>query len=884
MSRIGAREGRGVPTAFCGAGDAVRRSQPPPRSTPRGAANGSVPVVTEGGVRARPARAAGGAAMSLLSGARPRLRGGTRKGPRKATVAKRDWDSTVHDLTVHRATPEDILRRHEIHKSKNKALAHLELQEKALRRKWKKQMQLAPDSLEKRKLALMHEILSDQYDLQDVVKRSDQIIAVVKDLFGNAPRTRTGFPNVTMAPNCDLESSQGPIIQKWEPSTQLSILNESVMDSQALNEGEEEEALSVCQSENGQHESLNFKSSIGCDRLLRILREENSSANSELWAERDLRKTTVSQEIPMTPTIASPSLEHSALNASSEVRRIHSRHQNQDEEETVDSAYTVRQVLNPNSRKERQISAKMKRKQTAQNSPRQRRDDSPASSVPMDLQRDNKSSLDVLSCMIHEVEHELEEYERCTGREVKKIQKSEGLTGFTLSLVNALCRLMRYLKESEMQLHEKEMMRQHHEEMLNEHRELIDALTAEILLVREENIAIQKKLQQYMIETDEKMTSLTRAFKGLPLVEPRREESPSHFGIAHKSPSQTQEKPDLSCFESGTDESKKKNVLKFPQEEHPVKFPQRPGASGDAAAGRSLPAQVFQPAVLLSPPRQKNSPELSPLQNILTTISQSTENTEREPCKERSSPSPLRTWSVTEESHLMSQRQPVPPADKDLQSSQEKISLSCLGDTTKNDTVGEFSQSSDLPGQIAELTRQNSLIKAQLSKFRSFSEDIRDCLPQPDPMQNSDSCPDSSQEQTHLVVPKSLEERIAELNRQSTEARDKLLQLIDQQKLAAADTVSQRISPVLPPSRNHSDARRSTEVSVPVAASVDSSKEDSVSPGSVTSMRRSVGGSSKPSSPLSTTSECVTLNPVSQRPKAEKQKEEGWFALSMHIM
>lgn len=50
------------------------------------------------------------------------------------------------------------LRRHEIHKSKNKALALLELQEKAQRRKWKKQKQLAPDSLEKRKLALMHEV------------------------------------------------------------------------------------------------------------------------------------------------------------------------------------------------------------------------------------------------------------------------------------------------------------------------------------------------------------------------------------------------------------------------------------------------------------------------------------------------------------------------------------------------------------------------------------------------------------------------------------------------------------------------------------------------------------------------------------------------------
>lgn len=135
---------------------------------------------------------------------------------------------------------------------------------------------------------------------------------------------------------------------------------------------------------------------------------------------------------------------------------------------------------------------------------------------------------------------------------------------------------------------------------------------------------------------------------------------------------------------------------------------------------------------------------------VYTTISQSTENAERELCKERSSPSPLRTWSVAEENCLMSQRQPVPPTDKDLQSSREKISFSCPGDTTKNDTVGELSQSSDLLGQIAELTRQNSIIKAQLSKFRSFSEDVSDCLPQPDPMQNSNSCPDSSQGQVRI--------------------------------------------------------------------------------------------------------------------------------------
>ncbi|NXS66452.1 SPICE protein, partial [Pandion haliaetus] len=794
--------------------------------------------------------------------------------------------STVHDLTVHRATPEDILRRHEIHKSKNKALAHLELQEKALKRKWKKQKQLAADSLEKRKLTLMREILSDQYHLQDVLERSDQVMAVAKDLFGDAPRTRTGFPNVTMAPSCDLESSQGPIVQKFDHSTQLSILSESVVDSQALNEVEEE-ALSIYQSEDGHQDSLNFKSSINSDRLLRLLREENSFVNSQLWAEKDMRKTTLSQEsnMPLTPTTVSPSLDQSALNATNVVKRIHSRLQNEDEEETVDSTYTVRQVLNPNSRKQKQIASKMKRKQTAQNSARQRRDDSPANSMPPDLRRDNKSSLDILNHMIHEVEHELEEYERCTGREVQKTERSEGLTGFTLSLVNALCRLMRYLKESEMQLREKEVMRQQHVEMLNEHRELIDALTAEILLVREENTTIQKKLQQYMMVTDEQLISLTQAFKGLPLVEPRREQSPNNFGIASKGPVNGQEKPDLSYFEPRADACNREGMLKFPQEELPLKFPLRPGASGGGGAGRSLPAHIFQPAVLLSPPRQKSSQELSPLQNVFTAISQSPENTNRELCKERSSPSSLRTQSTTEENCLISQRQPIPPADKDLESSHGKISLSCPGDTRKNSTAEEFFQNGDLLGQIAELTRQNSLIKAQLSKLRGFSEDTSDCLHQPDPTQNANPGPDSLQGQTHLTVSKSLEERIAELNRQSTEAHDKLLQLIDQQKLAPADVVRQMISPVLPPSLNYTEnARRAIDVSIPVAVAVDSSKEDSVSPASMTSIRRSVGDSGKPCSPLSVSSESVKLTPVSQRPKVEKEKEEGWFALSMHIM
>ncbi|NWY37026.1 SPICE protein, partial [Sylvia atricapilla] len=769
------------------------------------------------------------AAMSLLRGPRPRT--AARKGPRKATAARRDWDSTVHDLTVHRAAPEDILRRREIHKSKNKALAHLELQEKALNRKWKKQKQLGADSLEKRKLALMREILSDQYHLQDVWEQSGQVMAVAKDLLGDAPRTRTGFPNVTMAPNCDLESSQGPIVKKSHPPSQLSILTESVMDSQAFNE-EEEEAL----SEDGHHDVLGFKSTINSHRLLQLLREENSSVNSQLWVEKDMRKKPLSQEsnVPWTPTAVSPSLDQSALNATSVIKRTHSRLRHEDEDESVDSSDTVRQVLNPNSRKQKQIAAKMKRKQAAQNSARQKRDDSPANLIQTDLQRDNKPSLGVLNHMIQEVEHELEEYERCTGREVQKKEKSEGLSGFTLSLVNALCRLMRYLRETEMQLHEKEMKRQQQEELLNEHRELIDALTAEVLQVREENITMQKKLQQYMTVTDQKLMCLTEAFKGLPLVEPEREQSPKHFGIASKGPEDSQEKPDLTYSEPRTDAGNRENRLKFPQEELPFTF--QPGASGDMRPGISFPAHIFQPAVLLSPPQQKSSQELSSLQNVFAAISQSTE---REPCKERSFPSSLRTQGTTEENCPVSRRQLILPADKDLASSHEKINLSCPGDTGKNSTVEEFLRSGDLLGQIAELTRQNALMKAQLSKFRGVPGDKSDCLHQPDLTQNAHPSPDSSQGQSHVMVSKSLEERIAELNRQSTEARDKLLQLIDQQKSAAADVGLPMLSSIPNPSLNYTEnARRTAEVSVPVAVAVDSSKDDSVPHASMTNIRR----------------------------------------------
>ncbi|EMP33632.1 Spindle and centriole-associated protein 1 [Chelonia mydas] len=746
-----------------------------------------------------------------------------------ATLAKPPPGSTVHDLTVHRATPEDMVRRHEIHKSKNKALVHMELQERALKRKWKKQRQGAPDSLEKRKLALMREILSDQYQLQDVLERSDQAMAVVKDLFGDAPRRHTGFPNVTMAPHCDLESSQGPIVQKSDPPTQLSILSESIMDPRALNEVEGE-GSSNCQSEgsvNEQDVSLHFKSNIDTNRfqctlelslmliyrLLHLLKEENTAGASQLWAEKQLRTPTPSQKanVAVTPTTALPSSGGAALNATGVVQRVHSRLQNEDEEQTSDSSYTVRQVLNPNPRKQKQVSTKVKRNQTAQMASKQRRNDSLANAVSFELPSGNKSSLDVLNHMIHEVEHEMEEYERWTGREVQRMQNGHGLTGFTMSLVNTLCRLMRYLKESEMQLRREAAMRQQLEGVLNEHRALIDALTTEILLVREENAAIQKRLQQYMVVTDEQLISLTQAFKSLPITDPNRGRSPTDFGV----PVNSQEKPVLYSTVPRTDLFRREDTLVFSQEELPVKLHQWSSPPDAVVAGSSLPAHVFQPAVLLSPPRQKSIQEFPPFQNALkktvqtypaSHISPSMETTEREPNWQKSSPSSAGTQNTNEENRLLTQRWRIPPIHKDLESSllsdgqQGRSTLSPMdrwaiagsGEEQKPSAPEEHTQSNDLLGQIAELTLQNSVIKAQLSKFRDRSQEAGDGLHQPITMQNMNTSLGSAmQGQTLPEVPKSF-----------AEARGKLLQLIDQQKLATVNPISPPVSPILPPPIN----------------------------------------------------------------------------------
>ncbi|XP_004606846.2 spindle and centriole-associated protein 1 isoform X2 [Sorex araneus] len=846
--------------------------------------------------------------MSLVRVNRYGTRGGGRKTlkvKKKKTPVKQEWDNTVHDLTVHRATPEDLIRRHEIHKSKNRALVHWELQEKALKKKWKKQK---PDIsyLEKRRLSIMKEILSEQYQMQGVLKQSDHMITVAKDLFADFPRKRTaGFPNITMAPDQD-------------SATQCR--GSDAVETQALNEvdnDEEEGTVPSEESENELDNSLVSQSNMTTDRFLHQLKEENSELINKLLTDIQEKISAQSQTTPPeTPPTASLSGEQkAALNATSAVKRIHSKLQPEEPADTVHSNYAVGQVLN--SRKQKQLLSKVKR-----DPPRQKKNPLSASTASADTSSSHAGlGIDVLKHMIHDVEREMAEYERRTGREVKGPQSSQGLSGFTLSLVSSLCRLIRYLRESELQLRKEVETRQQMEQVLGEHRELIDALTAEILLLRKESNATQAKLQQHIVSTDEQLTSLTNAINSCPVINNNKEKQASERLAATRRLRDNPKGPVVNTDVSAPLMFRRGEAGEFPQDDLPVKLSQVPNLPESVNLANSFPAHVFEPAVLLTPPRQKSNSEFSPVQDVLRRTVQTrpaprvpptVERIEKEQnWKSKTLPTTadFQNANANEENHLFTQRWRFSHMGEDLENKTQapfmnlSQHLSNSHSNTQQLRNSEFSeeppiledgqqlktnevltQRKDIMTRIAELTLQNSAIKAHLNDTLPGGEqgDGLQELKKQEAGHTNDMT--STFPPAQPLTPSSMEERIAELNRQSIEARGKLLQLIEQQKLLSLDASSSPLSPVLSPLSSWTDGgKRTIEVSVPGADAPESSKCSNVSLSSGINTRRSSGASNNSISPLNATSGSGRFTPLNPRAKLEKQNEEGWFALSTHV-
>ncbi|XP_036414615.1 spindle and centriole-associated protein 1 isoform X2 [Colossoma macropomum] len=709
---------------------------------------------------------------------------------KKVSVPKKEWVSTVTDLSVHKATPEELSRRHEMHKSHNKALAQWELREKGLKRMQKKAHPASPPGLDQARLRIIREVLSDQCQLQDVLARSDRAMAVVKDLFGDAPRRQTGFPNVTMAPDCDSDSEL-PVLQKPDPPTQLSLLSQSMMDQQALNELEDSAAE---HGEDDQDSSVSFNS-----EMCRPKRKTCKAKPPQWTIDQRLQQ----QNLPQTPCNAAGSDQQAALNATVAVERLKSR---QSQSDTIQSTTLVTQVLNPEPATSHSGGKSKSSRTTRRCSP----GTSGLDGSGFSSQSANQSSLELLQDMLGQVETELAYLEPqgpLSSSQPPNLHR--GLTGFSVALVATLGRIASHLRRREEEAQKEAQVRKSLEEEVGEQRALIDALSAECLSLREESAALQESLRERTTELEQRLDMVILGLGDLGSGKEEREIEPQDGAVPRT------------------------DAMPL----HTERLPQK---------------QVSEtPAVLLSPPRQRDSraPPAARSRSLRFEGSHSTASAgSLEDSEARCTPS---SFISLPDSVLP---RPVPLLDHPPQYAGLQ--------------------------QIAELTSQNGVIQAQLGQFcpshtrASVSRELDTDRLSPVNTKDRQPSPSTGQQPKQQCVGAAdssvrlMEERLQQLNRQSAAARAKLLELIEQQKQTTSLNVSPSISPIPPQSISpNTDAGRLTQGScVFVSERGHPSNTNSRRSAEAVSPQSEEGGERR------------VINT-----QVDKLKGEGWFALSAHI-
>lgn len=707
---------------------------------------------------------------------------------KRVSAPKKEWVGTVNDLSVHKATPEELVRRHEMHRSQNKIVAQWELREKALTRRQRKNQPHSPPGLDRARLNIIREVFSDQCQLRDVIARSDRALAVVKDLFGDAPRRRTGFPTITVAPDCESDSEL-PVHQRPDPPTQLSLLSQSMMDQQALNELECEEDLDEVQD-----------SSVHLGSMMHRKRNQ-CRPKSFPWGSDHPE-----QDLPQTPCNTGVREDQAALNATVAVQRLKARQTHPDVNQ---STSLVNQVLNPEP-----VSSQPVKRRSVQVNRGRSGHASVLNGSGLSSLAGNQSSLELLQSMLEQVETELDSLDQQNpmSSEARPQQERQGLTGFSVALVATLGRLARHIRKREEEALREAEERRRLEEEVKEQRALIDALTVESLTLREESASLQARLQQQISELEQRLDAVVLVVGRPDSVEPHPTVQITD-NTAQKS----------SNLESGCTE-------------------------------KNLQQQDFvSAAVLLSPPRQRDG--LPPAV-----------------CRPHSHTSPLPysgSYSATGSQGSL----------EDFDISISPSSFASLPRPTP--LLDDLSQGAML-GEIAELTRQNAAIRAQLGQHhpsptgasvsREQSADwlsstnsvVRQVSPSTEPQRTQQS----------VCVKRSstmeIEQKLQELNRQSAEARAKLLELIEQQKQSTALRVSPAISPVPPHSSStHTVVRGFTPEQFSSLPERNHSSHPSAS------SQRSAGRVSPQSL------DGVEIQSIENQ--VEKLKREGWFALSAHV-
>ncbi|XP_048385137.2 spindle and centriole-associated protein 1 [Stegostoma tigrinum] len=808
--------------------------------------------------------------MSLVRGSRSQAAGRGRK-KTAAAPPRREWDSTISDLSVYRASPEELARRRHSRQSRNRRVGLHK-----------------PRAAPGKEPPLVNELLLDRWQLQDVLARSDRALALVRDLFADGPRLHAAFPNVTAAPGCAKAALVAPT---WERPTQLSLLSESVMDSQALNEtGNTTPDRPPSRDSLKKADAAAFE---GSNHPSPREKPPKTPQATSAWSNTDPNQT------PCTPECDS-SGNHTSLNATTAIQRAKSRVQSEAEGSAdsfqTETARVTQQVLHAGSRNSKNCFPGFQHCHlpTEDNN-----------------QEDKQLTLEVLQEMIDDIDQEMRELQRQTGRKVMGWlpQKGRSLTGFTFSLVSLISQLTHYLKENEIQQQQEKEHQQQLVENSTEQRTLIDALTAEFLTMQNEIISMRTTMHHYMMKTDEELHVMKQMLHGSLEAEvnkpkPRENIDPCKVGEAALGGGSLH-----TCIYSGRQDNMNAPITRAapnPGDELsenldkrlPFINQHREIVLEGAGRGQCLPEHLFGSAVLLSPPRQRNS-HIAIRSQTTASLFQEGPLTDNVYLKSNCAhPSQIdkeaRTSVELQRENNFIQYVGMPNQLQGQQDFAQQCNFSNANEGQRNLTsVLSVSNSSEMqqPGtvdaatdtlgakenkmeaetadkwlkheamlaQMTELQLQNSTLKAQLSQF------------------NIDKLPNSAP-QIERFVPRpcdSLQQRINELNYQSAEARSKLLKLIEQQRQISGDSASPPISPIPAEGIWTETGRKSLDVLIPLPNGLDFSSESTPCPASEINSNRSTDNASRNSSSLHLDKGDGNRTSITQRLKPERLKKQG---------
>ncbi|PVD22845.1 hypothetical protein C0Q70_16103 [Pomacea canaliculata] len=370
------------------------------------------------------------------------------QGRRKRTLVRKKpiWDDSVSDLDVYRASPEEVRQRRELHKSKNHIAVKLEKM-----RKEKQRQCSGLTNVEARQVAIMKEVLHDQEQLDSVLAKTDQMMAMVKDLFGDDAKKYRGVPTITVPPGDSKRSGNlMPIVP--EIQTRTEKLSESVMSTSALNDLSE---TSDSETEGQQPTPINFQSLMDIQRFQQFLYEEENR-NTNAIPSSDLPNQADAQRLDQLRKFLADEAQRQ-FGAADGAERF---------EKTTLISRLLRSALNDTGKVK-----KTKRKTESE----------------ISQNASSSFSMSDMRKVLESLQAEIADFELQTGRRpAAGAAQTETFSGYTIALVTAVTKLTYYLRETEKRLQMETMVR---EQLTQDVRQLaitVDSLTSEVIMTQEE--------------------------------------------------------------------------------------------------------------------------------------------------------------------------------------------------------------------------------------------------------------------------------------------------------------------------------------------------------------------------------------------------------------